>query len=205
LIIFAIYIIYQYHIFPVMELSKNKLLAIIVVVIILVSILGFALWWVGTNNKMVRESEQIDSQWAQVANEYQRKIDLIPQLVSIASGYQQFEASTLANITALRTQWMAATTVEEQVNLSNVLDSQLATIIVTYEAYPELHSVALVSNLMYEVAGTENRIATERMYYNDYVREYNGHIKSFPATWVAHSGDFEPREYYQSSNAPPAP
>jgi len=188
-----------------MEFSKGKVYVIITLVIVAVIILVTLFWMVGTYNKLVEENEQIDSQWAQVQNQYQRKIDLIPELVSTVSGYQEFEASTLENITALRSQWMNATTTEEQVNLSNQLDSQLATIIVTYEAYPDLHSVVLVSELMYELTGTENRISVERMRYNDYVREFNSHMKKFPASYVAGWGDFEEREYFESAAAPPAP
>lgn len=187
---------------------NGKLMAIIVVIIVLVSVLGFGLWWMLTYNKMVNESEQIDSQWAQVTNAYQRKFDLIPQLMNITDSYLNWEASTYANITMLRTQWtqaLAAGDEQAQINASSKLDAQAATIIVSVENYPGLQGVAVVQNLMYEVTGTENRIATERMYYNDDVKVYNSHIKRFPASWVANSGDFEPRRYYNSQNAPPAP
>ena len=126
-------------------------------------------------------------------------------MVATVSAYQQFEASTLTNITLLRTQWMNANTTEQQVNVTNQLDSQLATIIVTYENYPELQSITAVRDLMYELTGTENRIATERMRYNDNVLDYNSHIKSFPASMIAGWAGFDEREYYQSSNAPPPP
>jgi LemA protein len=186
-------------------MDRRKQVAIVAILIVLVSVLGFGLWWVGTYNAFVREGEKIDSQWAQVQNQYQRKIDLIPTLVATVSEYQEFESSTLTNITALRSRWMNATASEEQVDLTNQLDAQLATIIVTYENYPELQSVTAVRDLMYELAGTENRIATERMYYNDYVRDFNTHIKSFPASMVAGSSGFDARAYYESANAPPAP
>jgi LemA protein len=100
---------------------------------------------------------------------------------------------------------MNANTTQDQVNVTNQLDSQLATIIVTYENYPELQSITAVRDLMYELAGTENRIAVERMYYNENVLDYNSHIKSFPASIIAGWAGFEEREYYQSANAPPAP
>jgi LemA protein len=187
---------------------NGKLMAIIVVVIVLVSVLGFGLWWMLTYNKMVNENENIDAQWAQVTNAYQRKFDLIPQLMNITDSYLHWEASTYANITSLRTQWAnAIASGDEQgaMNASNELDAQSATIIVTVENYPGLQGVVVVQDLMYEVTGTENRIATERMYYNDDVKVYNSHIKRFPARWVANSGDFEPRRYYESPLAPAAP
>ncbi len=188
-----------------MSMSKGKLIAIIAVIAVVAIVLGTALWWIGTYNGLVKEEEKIDSQWAQVTNVYQLKIDLIPQLVSIVSGYQEFEASTLTNITELRTQWMEADTTDEQVNVTSRLDSQLKTILVTYENYPTLQSVALVSGLMYSLEGAETQVAVERMRYNEAVQEYNAHLKSFPASMVADQGGFEEREYYVSASAPAAP
>lgn len=188
-----------------MALANKKLYTITALIVILAIALATVAWLVLTYNSLVRENEKVDSQWAQVQNQYQRKIDLIPTLVSTVGAYQQFEASTLTNITQLRTQWMNATTTEDQVNVTNQLDSQLATIIVTYENYPELQSITAVRDLIYELAGTENRISVERMRYNEYVQDFNAHIKSFPASFVAGWGDFEEREYYQSPNAPPPP
>jgi LemA protein len=100
---------------------------------------------------------------------------------------------------------MNATTTEGQVNASNELDQNLRSIILTYEAYPDLHSIDAVSSLMYSLEGTQNRITVERMRYNDDVRAYNAHVKSFPASWVAGWGDFKPRSYYSTPVAPPLP
>ncbi len=185
-----------------------KIIGIIVIVIVILSVVGMGVYWVFTYNKLVDENERIDSQWAQVQNQYQRKFDLIPQLMNLTESYLHWEASTYANITSLRTEWanaLAAGDDQGAINASNKLDAQAATIIVTVENYPNLAGVAVVSSLMYEISGTENRIATERMYYNEYVQNYNSHIKKFPASWVANSGDFEERAYYSSPNAPPAP
>ena len=121
------------------------------------------------------------------------------------SNYTEFESSTITEITSLRSQWMAATTPEEQMNLSNQLDAQLATIIVTYEAYPYLASIEVVQNLMFELAGTENRIAVERMRYNEDVQDFNAHIKKFPANIIAGAGDFSKRSYYEGIGTPDAP
>ncbi len=186
-------------------MSKKRLYIVISLIVIAIVVLATVAWMILTYNGLVAENEKVDSQWAQVQNEYQRKVDLIPTLVSTVSAYQQFEATTLANITELRTQWMDAMTAEDQVNVTNQLDAQLATIIVTYEAYPELQSITVVRDLFYALEGTENRITVERMRYNEYVQDFNAHLKSFPASYVASWGDFEEREYYESPNAPPAP
>jgi LemA protein len=188
-----------------MALSKGKLIGLVVAVIVVIAVLAFVAWTIGTYNKLVSQNESIDSQWAQVANEYQRKVDLIPQLVATAWNYTEFEKSTLTNITMLRSRWMNANSTEDQVNASNELDNSLRGIFITVEAYPTLLSEGPIRDLMVDLEGTQNRIAVERMRYNDDVRVYNAHLKSFPASWVAGWGGFEARSYYSSTAAPPLP
>jgi LemA protein len=187
-----------------MGMSKGKVIGIVVGVIVVIAVLAFVLWLVGTYNSLVNENEQVDAQWAEVTNQYQRKIDLIPALVSTLGNYSEFEQATLTNITALRSRWMNSSG-EDQVNATNELDRQLVAIQVTFEAYPDLKTIEAVNNVMYELAGTENRITVARGRYNEAVKDFNAHIKRFPASWVAGWGDFEERSYYISPNAPAAP
>jgi LemA protein len=187
-----------------MQLEKGRLLAIVMIVAILALVI-FAVWMMLTYNGFVRQEEAIDSQWAQVTNEYQRKIDLIPTLVATVSDYEEFESSTLENVTALRSQWMEAKSTEDQVNATNALDEALLEIILTYEAYPYLQAIEAVSNLMYSLEGTENRITVERMRYNEEVQDYNSDVRSFPKSIVAAWFDFEKRSYYQSEAGPEQP
>jgi LemA protein len=161
-------------------------------------------WTAGTYNGLVNKDETIDNKWAQVANQYQRKIDLIPALIAEVEKYQEFESGTLSNITRLRTQWMDASP-DEQAQTSGELDTALRSIILTYEAYPYLQSIAAVSDLMAQLEGTENRIATERMRYNDAVKEYNTEIRQFPASLIANSFGFEKRSYFETDAAPNQP
>jgi LemA protein len=196
--------IYDQVVSRAMKFEMGRFSKIIIVVIIL-AIVIFAVWIIGAYNSLVRQDESIDSRWAQVTNEYQRKIDLIPELVATVEDYQEFEASTLENVTALRTQWMEAKTTEEQVNISTELDRALIDIIVTYEEYPYLQSIEAVSSLMYTLEGTENRITVERMRYNEDVRDYNSDIRSFPKSMVANWFDFEKRSYYKSAAGPDQP
>jgi LemA protein len=140
-----------------MGMSKGKVIGIVVGVIVVIAVLAFVLWLVGTYNSLVNENEQVDAQWAEVTNQYQRKIDLIPALVSTLGNYSEFEQATLTNITALRSRWMNSSG-EDQVNATNELDRQLVAIQVTFEAYPDLKTIEAVNNVMYELAGTENRI-----------------------------------------------
>ena len=100
---------------------------------------------------------------------------------------------------------MNANSTEDQVNASNELDNSLRGIFITVEAYPTLLSEGPIRDLMVDLEGTQNRITVERMRYNDDVRVYNAHLKSFPASWVAGWGGFEARSYYSSTAAPPLP
>lgn len=171
--------------------SKPWFWALIVIVVI-------AIWLIGAYNSFVTLSQAIDNQWAQVETQYQRRIDLIPNLVNTAKGYMQFEQSLLTEITTLRSQWMATTSVDDKVNIGNALDSALGRLIAVYENYPQLQSVTPVASLMDELAGTENRIAVERMRFNDRVREYNTAILLFPSNIVAGAFGFHQRPYFES-------
>jgi LemA protein len=187
-----------------MELKLKGILGIVIIVAILAVVI-FAVWAVMAYNSLVAQEETIDSQWAQVSNEYQRKVDLIPEIVAAVEGYQEYEAGTLENVTALRTQWMAADSTEEQLNLSEQLDQALIDIVLTYEEYPVLQADELVSSLMVTLEGTENRITVERMRYNEDVRDYNSDIRSFPRSIIAGWFDFEKRSYYESGQGPDQP
>ena len=171
--------------------SKPWFWALIVIVVI-------AIWLIGAYNSFITLSQAIDNQWAQVETQYQRRIDLIPNLVNTAKGYMQFEQSLLTEITTLRSQWMATTSVDDKVNIGNALDSALGRLIAVYENYPQLQSVTPVASLMDELAGTENRIAVERMRFNDRVREYNTAILLFPSNIVAGAFGFHQRPYFES-------
>lgn len=118
----------------------------------------------------------------------QRRYDLIPNLVNAVKGYLQFEKSVLEDVTRLRTDWQRATTVNERVELSNQIEEALSKIILTFEAYPDLKSDQVVVRLMDELAGTENRIAVARTYYNDGVRDYNTNLRTFPNNAFNESG-----------------
>jgi LemA protein len=187
-----------------MKLPGGKVLGLVILGVVIALVI-FGIWAVVAYNGLVQQEETIDSQWAQVSNEYQRKIDLIPQLIETVEDYQEFEKSTLENVTALRTQWMNAKTTEEQVNVSSELDRALIDIIVTYEEYPYLQSIEAVSSLMVSLEGTENRITVERMRYNEDVRDFNTDVRSFPRSMIAGWFDFEKRSYYESGVGPDQP
>jgi len=157
------------------------------------------IWLWGSYNNFIVLSQNIDNQWAKVEVQYQRRIDLIPNLVNTAKGYMQFEKSLLEDITSLRSRWMSATSTEDKVNYGNALDSALGRLLVVYENYPDLKSDKVITPLMDELAGTENRIAVERSRYNDMVRDYNTAIMVFPSNILANAFGFKQRTYFQAT------
>lgn len=187
-----------------MKLPGGRVIGIVVVIVI-IALAIFGIWAILAYNDLVAQEETIDSQWAQVSNEYQRKVDLIPELAEIVEDYQDFERGTLENVTRLRTQWMEAKTTEEQVNISTELDQAMFEFIITIEEYPEIWALDAVKTLMYTLEGTENRITVERMRYNEDVRDYNSDVRSFPKSMVAGWFDFEKRSYYESGQGPDQP
>jgi LemA protein len=171
--------------------SKPWFWALVVIVVI-------AIWLIGTYNSFITMSQAIDNQWAQVETQYQRRIDLIPNVVNTAKGYMQFEQSLLTEITTLRSQWTATSNVDDKVNIGNALDSALGRLIAVYENYPQLQSITAVSSLIDELEGTENRIAVERMRFNDAVRTYNTAVLVFPSNLIANAFGFKQRPYFES-------
>lgn len=164
----------------------------------LVVIAILALWIIGAYNNFITLTQQIDNQWAQVEVQYERRIDLIPNLVNTAKGYMQFEKSLLEEITTLRSQWMSTTDVDSKVNIGNALDSALGRLIAVYENYPQLQSVQPVVTLMDQLEGTENRIAVERGRFNEMVKNYNTAVLTFPSNILANMFGFKQRPYFES-------
>jgi LemA protein len=162
----------------------NKRVAIplgIVIVIAIIVIILFVTYFSGFNSAQAK-NENVKKLAADTDTQLQRRYDLIPNLVQSVKGYMQFENQTLAEITSLRTQWMAtpSTDISQKNQLSNLIEGVLGKIVLTYEAYPSLKSDNVVTRLMDELAGTENRITVARTYYNDGVRDYNTFLKVFP-------------------------
>lgn len=182
--------------------------------IILLSILGgfvlILLWGVGAYNRLVGLSERTESQWANVQSAYQRRADLIPNLVSTVKGYADFEQSTLTEVIEARSK---ATSV--QINAENLtpekvaefqkaqgeLKGALSRLLVSVERYPDLKANQNFLALQSQLEGTENRINVERDRFNEEVRSYNSAVKRIPTSLVAAVGGFEARGYFEADAA----
>ena len=144
-------------------------------------------------NRFVSQEEAVKAQWAQVENQLQRRNDLIPNLVESTKGFAQQERDVFNAIAESRAKLAGAQTPEQKIQAANEQTSALARLLVVVENYPVLKSNETFARLMDELAGTENRIAVERMRYNEKVQEYNTARRSFPANITA--GIFGFKEY----------
>jgi LemA protein len=180
------------------EEKKSHMGLWIVLSAIILVILGSIAWYFGTFNMLVNKQVAVDVQWSQVETVYQRRYDLIPNLVESVKGYLLYEKSTLTEITRLRSQWQTQTDTNEKVKTSNELETAISKLLVVMENYPNLKGDQEVTRLMDELAGTENRISVERMRYNDRVGEYNIAIRVFPNSIIANMNGFAPKELFKS-------
>jgi LemA protein len=151
-------------------------------------------------NRMVAMRERIEAAWAQVENQLQRRNDLIPNLVEVTRGYAAHERTVFDHIADARARLIAGGSREEKIAAANDMTSALGRLLAIAERYPELKANQQFARLSDELAGTENRIAVERMRYNDVVREYNAYVKSFPTALYAGALGFKPERYFE---APP--
>ena len=151
-------------------------------------------------NRFVSQEESIKTQWAQVENQLQRRNDLIPNLVETTKGVAQLERDVFGQIAESRAKLSGAQTPADTIQAANEQSAALARLLVIVENYPQLRSNETFNRLMDELAGTENRIAVERMRYNERVQEYNTARRQFPSNITA--GLFGFNEY-PVFNAPP--
>jgi LemA protein len=165
---------------------------------------------VGTYNSLVNRSQAVDAQWAQVQNVYQRRADLIPNLVNTVTGAANFEKTTLTEITEARAsvgkvQLSPNTAPTDPAQLAQFeqaqgqLSSALSRLLVVVERYPELKANANFQMLQAQLEGTENRIAVERGRFNDLARDYNSTIKRVPAVFFAGALGFKEKAYFQAT------
>jgi LemA protein len=151
-------------------------------------------------NKFVSQEEAIKAQWAQVENQLQRRNDLIPNLVETVKGYATHEESVFKDIADSRSRLLAAKSPEESIAAANQQTSALGRLLAVVENYPNLKANEQFNRLMDELSGTENRIAVERMRYNERVQEYDTSRRQFPANLTAKLFGFKEYPFFA---APP--
>jgi LemA protein len=147
-------------------------------------------------NQMVNMKEAIDSAWAQVQNQLQRRNDLIPNLVEVTKGYAAHEKEIFESVANARARLIGAGTRDEQIEAANELSGALGRLLAIAENYPQLKANEQFARLSDELAGTENRIAVERKRYNDAVQAYNTYIKQIPRNLYAGVLGFSPQAYF---------
>lgn len=157
---------------------------IIIGIIAFVLIVGGASC-VGKYNELVSLNESVSTAWAQVENVLQRRNDLIPNLVNTVKGYAAQEQKVFIDVTEARSKVGGAKTIPEKVDANNQLTAALGRMLLVVERYPDLKSNQNFLALQDELAGTENRIAVERMRYNDTVKAYNVFVRKFPNNFIA--------------------
>ncbi|PIR49141.1 LemA family protein [Candidatus Peregrinibacteria bacterium CG10_big_fil_rev_8_21_14_0_10_55_24] len=171
---------------------KKTLIIIAVVAIVLA---GWA--WFGYNG-FISSRESLNENWAQVETQYQRRADLIPNLVNTVKGAAEFEQTTFREVTEARTQWMNAQGRGEQIAAAEGMDGALGRLLVTLENYPQLQATQAYRDLMAQLEGTENRIATARRDYNSIVRSYNVKVKRFPGLVLAGLFGFAEESFFEA-------
>lgn len=172
----------------------KKVLIILAVIIVL----GLMYSW-GMYNRMVTANEAVEGQWAQVETQYQRRFDLIPNLVGAVKGVMEQEKEVFANITEARTKYAGASTVNEKAAAAGQVESALGRLLVVMENYPTLKSADNVMTLQVQLEGTENRIAVERKRFNDGVRDFNVMVKRVPAKWFAAMFGFNAKNFFDAA------
>ena len=181
---------------------------LVTTIVIAVVALGIFSWVKSTYNGMVEGEEKVKSAWSQVENVYQRRADLIPNLVATVKGYAEHERGTLESVISARARATQITVdpdkptgdaIAQFRSAQGELGNALGRLLMSVEAYPELKANENFKELQAQLEGTENRISTERMKYNETAQSYNTTIRSFPANILASIFGFEQKGYFKAS------
>lgn len=174
-----------------------------------------ALYGISVNNSLVEQEENVNQAWAQVENQYQRRADLVPNLVNTVQGAADFEQETLTNVIEARSratsinvdpaQLSNESTIRQFEQVQGQLGSALSRLLVSVEDYPELTATENFEDLQNQLEGTENRISTERMRFNQAAQEYNTSLRRFPTSMVAGLLGFERKYYFEATEGAETP
>lgn len=188
--------------------SRGLLIALVVVGAIVVVVMGFVLWGIGVYNKIVSLDEGVQSAWSQVENQYQRRAELIPNLVETVKGFAAQEKTVLLGVTEARAKVSQITVTKEVLEdpaafskfqaAQDQFSSAISRLLAVTENYPQLKSNENFLALQNQLEGTENRIAVERRNFNQVVQMYNTTIRRFPGSMVAGFGGFREKQYFKA-------
>ena len=184
---------------------------LVIILVIVVAIFGVVKFFAGTYNTMVSMEEGVLSQWAQVENQYQRRLDLVPNLVATVKGFASHESEVFTQVAEARSQAGGVMQLSSDVlddpealakfqQAQNSLGGALQRLLSVTENYPQLQANQNFMALQDELEGTENRIATERMRFNETVQEYNKYIRKFPNNIIANMNGFDKKAYFTSTD-----
>ncbi|MFZ2484681.1 MAG: LemA family protein [Minisyncoccia bacterium] len=173
-------------------MKKGTLIVIAVIAVL-------AIWGFSSYNGLITLNESVDAQWAKVETQYQRRFDLIPNLVNSVKGILTQEQTIFGDIAEARTRYSGATSPNEKAAAATQVEGALGRLLVIMENYPQLQSSAVVQDLMTQLEGTENRISVERTRFNDMVRDYNVSVKRFPRMILASLFGFGERAYFEAA------
>ncbi len=182
-------------------MKRTTIVAIVIIAVI-------AIWAVSAYNGLVKADEAVSTAWSNVENQYQRRADLIPNLVNTVKGYAAHENETLMAVTNARSQATAVSVNAEDLTAESLLKYQkaqgevgaaLGRLLAISESYPDLKANENFRELQAQLEGTENRISVERRNFNDAVRSFNTSIRTFPRSLIASMSGFEKRPYFEAA------
>ncbi len=180
-------------------MKRGTLIILSIIALLVVVVLGTFGYIQSTYNGLVKMDESVKASWAQVQTVLQRRLDLIPNLVETVRGYQIHEQDVLIRVTEARAKVAGAGAIPDQIKANGELSSALSRLMVVVENYPNLKANENFMRLQDELAGTENRIATERGRYNVTVRDYNIKVRTFPANIIASATGFKTATPYEAA------
>ncbi|MCZ7603509.1 MAG: LemA family protein [Melioribacteraceae bacterium] len=192
-----------------MAKSKGLMIGCGVGAVIVVILIGLVLWGVGVYNNLVTLEEGVTQSWAQVENQYQRRADLVPNLVNTVKGVAEFERETFTAVTEARARVNQINVTPQMLENPNAfqqfqsaqgeLGNALSRLLVTVENYPQLKANENFLQLQAQLEGTENRISVERMKFNQTVQAFNTTIRRFPANFIAGFAGFNQKQYFEAA------
>ncbi|HPN72877.1 MAG TPA: LemA family protein [Candidatus Omnitrophota bacterium] len=178
-----------------------KKIWIVLGIVAVVAVMLFS-WYRNGYDQAVSKDENVKSSWAQVENQLQRRNDLVPNLVNTVKGFAEQEKGVFTEVTRLRSQWSQAGTVESKIENANQMSAALSRLLLVSENYPELKSNENFLSLQAQLEGTENRIAVERMRYNNAVMDLNRFQRTFFGRFFAsQAGVDKPAAYFEANKA----